>query len=166
MPRAGVLVLLLVAGCGPSLRVDFPTLQSRIRSACDPMREVKLRAAYRTDVAARSAEVKAALDAGSPERADALTSKLASDCGEEAERRRQLAPLVELAARRREVIPDNVWRHFLELVAKADYTNAIVCGETLAQGSPSGCDLAPAQDRQRSRTIRKEEGEPNPDMNW
>jgi hypothetical protein len=39
----------------------------------------------------------------------------------------------ELAAKRREVIPDEVWFHFMKLVADADYTNAIVCGESLAQ---------------------------------
>lgn len=154
--RAGLPVVILLAGCGPKVRVDLPSLQARIQAACDPMREVKLRARYRTDVAARSAEVKAALEAGGPERADALASRLASDCSDEAERRRQLAPLLELAAKRREVISDEVWRHFLALVEKADYTNAIVCGETLAQGSPSGCDLAPARDRQRTQTIRKE----------
>jgi hypothetical protein len=160
-----LLLLLSTPACAPTLRVELGTLQTRIRTACDPMREVKLRARFRTDVATRTAEVKAAFDAGAPGRADTLASSLASDCSEEAERRRQLAPLIELAARRREVIPENVWQHFLELCEKADYTNAIVCGETLAQGSTSGCDLAPARARNQTRTIRKETP-PDPDPGW
>jgi hypothetical protein len=157
------LAVLSLVACGPALRVDLATLQRRVDEACAPIRQVKIKARVRTDVAGTMAEVKRALDAGDAARADGLASKLGGECREEAERRRQLAPLVGLAEKRREVIPDEVWFHFLRLVADADYTNAIVCGESLAQGSPSGCDQAPARPRAKPEVIQRDPPPPRPE---
>ncbi len=133
----------VLAGCAHT-RFDAQTMELRVRTPCDALARTTLKAPIKTDVKGKLQAARAALAAGESARADQLSAALAAECREEEGRRRDLAQIVEAVERQREEIPPHVYAHFHDLVRQSRYTDAIVCGEGLAEANPNRCDLAPS----------------------
>ena len=160
-PRAiFVLSLFPLAACAHDQRQYSGTPRAsaqRVDAACAALQQTPLPTPFRTDVAGGLRAIEAARAAGDSSRARALSAQLADQCTEEADRRRELAPIIQELVRNKERIPPSQRARMDRLLARADYGGAQICAEALLQGNPAGCPEvagpAPTYQARRSKRI-------------
>jgi len=141
--KTSAVVLTLLVGCAhqappvpPAPAVDW---EQRARTACDSLQKTTLRAPIRTDVAEALQRIAAARAAGDGSQAQTLAAQLADQCTDETERRNALGPLLEMVDQDRDRVTPASRALLARLLARADYSGAMLCAEALLEGSPARC---------------------------